>query len=257
MFQGLASIISNREVMPATYLLWVEAPDLAAGAQPGQFVMITCDDGRERLLRRPISIYRTNTQALAFLFAVVGSGTSWLAERRAGDKIDLLGPLGNGFTLAPQSRNLLLVAGGMGIAPLCFLAQKALQKDLKVRMLIGARTACHICPEQLIPEGCRISMATEDGTAGTPGMVTDLIPHNARWADQVAVCGPLPMLKAIARQSLNSFQDRSVQASVEVRMGCGLGFCYACTIRTRQGLKQVCKDGPVFNMSDIFWDELK
>jgi dihydroorotate dehydrogenase electron transfer subunit len=257
LYQQLAPVISNREIMPDTYLLWAEAPELAAGAQPGQFVMVSCDRGHERLLRRPLSIYRTNAKALAFLFAVVGAGTAWLAERRAGEKIDLLGPLGNGFNLDIHSTNLLLVAGGMGIAPLCFLAQKALQKDFKVRMLIGARTACRICPEQLIPEGCRISTATEDGTAGMPGMITDLIPSNAQWADQVAICGPLPMLKTFVSLHLDSFKNRPAQASLEVRMGCGLGFCYACTIGTRQGLKQVCKDGPVFNMADVIWDELK
>lgn len=243
--------------MPGTYLLWVEAPDLADGAQPGQFAMVLCDSGRQRLLRRPLSIYRTHAKTLAFLFAVVGAGTAWLAERRAGEKIDLLGPLGNGFKLARQSHNLLLVAGGMGIAPLCFLAQKALQQDFKVRLLVGARTACRICPEELIPDGCRITIATEDGTAGTPGLITGLIPQNAQWADQVAVCGPLPMLKAVANQHLDSFKERPVEASLEVRMGCGLGFCYACTIRTCQGLKQVCRDGPVFNMHDVIWDALK
>ena len=156
MYQELVPIISNHEVMPGVHMIWVESPAIVSSAHPGQFVMITCDSGKERLLRRPISIHRINTRSLAFLFATVGSGTEWLAKRQPEDKIDLLGPMGHGFSIDHSSRRLLLVAGGMGIAPLCYLAQEALRKDLEVKILAGARTACQICPESLIPEGCEI-----------------------------------------------------------------------------------------------------
>jgi dihydroorotate dehydrogenase electron transfer subunit len=219
--------------------------------------MIRCDSGYQRLLRRPISVHQVNTGSLALLLAAVGPGKEWLAECQTGDKLDLLGPMGNGFSLASKSRNLLLIAGGIGIAPLCFLAQVALKKGLKVKLLAGASTACQLCPSQLIPEGVDIITATEDGTAGEKGMVTSLLPQYAGWADEVFVCGPLPMFKAIANNYRPYLKDKPVQVSLEVRMGCGLGFCYACTIDTRQGLKQVCKDGPVFNMNDIVWDELR
>jgi dihydroorotate dehydrogenase electron transfer subunit len=129
-----------------------------------------------------------------------------------------------------------------------------------VKLLVGARTACQICPESLIPEGCDIIPITEDGTAGEVGMVTDFISRYAGWADRVFVCGPLPMFKAIAnpaKEPFFSLKDKPVQVSLEVRMGCGMGFCYACTIKTKQGLKQVCKDGPVFEMNDVVWAELK
>ena len=257
MYQRLSKIISNSEVMPGVHLIYVECPDIASAARPGQFVMIGSDDSGQRLLRRPISVHQVNSTSLALLFANVGAGTEWLAQRQPGEKIDLLGPMGNGFSLAPESRNLLLIAGGIGIAPLSFLAQYAVGNGCKVKLLVGARTACQICPEQLLPAGCDIVNATEDGTAGEKGLVTMLIPQYLDWADQVFICGPLPMFKAVAKDYLTAFRNKPVQASLEVRMGCGLGFCYACSIQTRKGLKQVCKDGPVFDMLDVIWDELK
>ena len=254
MFQETASVISNHEVMPGVHLVWAESPEIAAGVRPGQFVMISCDSGNERLLRRPVSVHQVNTRSVAFLFARVGAGTEWLARRKAGEKIDLFGPAGNGFTINPASRNLLLVAGGMGIAPLCFLAREALKKGLSVKLLAGARTACQICPGPLLPEGCHIITATEDGTAGKQGLVTSLLPEYSNWADQVFICGPVPLYRAVMKQYRQLFKDKPVQVSLELRMGCGAGFCYACTIRTRQGLKQVCKDGPVFDIDDIDWE---
>jgi len=132
--QGSAPVISNTEVMPGVYLVWLEFPQIATEAQPGQFVMVRC--GQETLLRRPLSIHQlAEATKLAFLFTVVGKGTHWLSQRQAGDNIDLLGPLGRGFSIHPASRNLLLVAGGIGIAPLCFLAQEALKQGCSVRLL--------------------------------------------------------------------------------------------------------------------------
>jgi dihydroorotate dehydrogenase electron transfer subunit len=243
--------------MPGVHLMWVDTMNIASSARPGQFVMIHCDSGYERLLRRPISIQQVRVKSLAFLFSKVGDGTEWLAKRQAGEKISLLGPLGNGFSIETKSHRLLLIAGGMGIAPLSYLAQEALKRDIEMKLLVGARTVSQICPEQLLPEGIAIFTATEDGTGGEPGMITSLIPQHARWADQVFICGPLPMFKTIVNNYVSCFEAKPVQVSLEIRMGCGLGFCYACTIKTRRGLKQVCKDGPVFNLDDVVWEELK
>jgi dihydroorotate dehydrogenase electron transfer subunit len=240
--------------MPGVRLMWVDSPDIASSAKPGQFVMITCDSGSGHLLRRPISIHQVNEHRVAFLFSAVGNGTTWLAQRAEGEKVDLLGPMGNGFKIAPESRKLLMIAGGMGIAPLCFLASEGLKKGCSLKVLAGARTACQICPPQFIPTGTDFITATEDGTAGQKGLITSFLPQYSQWADQVFICGPLPMYKAMAR--LNPFRGKPVEVSLETRMGCGLGFCYACTIKTHQGLKQVCKDGPVFDMSNLIWDEL-
>jgi len=252
--QVTASVTSNREVMPGVYLIWLESPQIASTARPGQFVMVRC--GEESLLRRPLSIHKLGKAKLALLFSVVGKGTHWLAHRQAGDNLDLLGPLGNSYFIHPASPNLLLVAGGIGIAPLCFLAQEALNQGCSVTLLLGAPTATQLYPRDLLPPEIKLGIATEDGTAGKKGMLTDLLPSFARRVDQVFACGPTSMYRDMATQSRQILEAKSVQVSLEVRMGCGLGICYGCTLRTKHGLKQVCQDGPVFELDDIFWDEL-
>ena len=229
---------------------------MASTAQPGQFIMVCC--GQETLLRRPLSIHQLDDKKgkLALLYSVVGKGTHWLSKCRAGDKIDLLGPLGNGYLIHPASNNLLLLAGGIGIAPLCFLAQVALNQGYTVKLLLGASTAVQLCPSYLLPTGIRCIIATEDGTSGKKGMLTDFLPDSIGWADQIFACGPSSMYRAMATQNQQLLKAKPVQISLEVRMGCGLGVCYGCTIRTKMGLKQVCKDGPIFNLDDILWEEL-
>ncbi|GAH83303.1 unnamed protein product, partial [marine sediment metagenome] len=209
-------------------------------------------------LRRPLSIHQlADDTKLAFLFTVVGKGTHWLAQCQAGDNIDILGPLGNGYAINPQSRNLLLLAGGMGIAPLCFQTQQALNQGRSVRLLLGASTATQLYPSKLLPAKIEVVTATEDGTGGKKGVLTDFLPDFAGWADQIFACGPMAMYHemALKKQELK-LERKPVQVSLEVRMGCGRGVCYGCTVKTKQGLKQVCQDGPVFELDDILWEEL-
>jgi len=253
--QGFAPVIANTEVMPGVYLIWFESPQIASEAQPGQFVMVRC--GEETLLRRPLSIHQQADKAkLALLFTVVGKGTHWLSQRQVGNNIDLLGPLGSGYSIHPTSHNLLLVAGGIGIAPLGFLAQKAVGQGCSVRLLLGASTASQLYPKHLLPAEAELIIATEDGTAGKKGVVTDPLPDFAGWADQTFACGPIPMYHDMATRSQQLLKGKPVQISLEVRMGCGLGVCYGCTVKTKNGLKQVCKDGPVFDLENIIWNEL-
>jgi len=251
--QVSAPIISTSQVMPGVYLIWLESPQIASEARPGQFVMVRCGEGSECLLRRPLSIHQlSNQNKLALLFTVAGKGTHWLSQRQAGNKLDLLGPLGNGYSIQPNSHTLLLVAGGIGIAPLRFLAQDALSKGCSATLLLGASTASQLYPAHLLPPQIKLVTATEDGTAGKKGLITDLLPDYVNWADQVFACGPALMYRVMSTQHLTE----SVQTSLEVRMGCGLGVCYGCTLKTKGGLKQVCKDGPVFDLNDVLWDEL-
>ena len=254
MNQFAASIVSNNEVIPGIYLTRLELPQLMS-AQPGQFVMVRC--GEDTLLRRPLSIHQLTTEdgraELALLFNVVGKGTHWLSQRRMGEKLDLLGPLGNGYTIYPTSYNLLLAAGGIGIAPLCFLAQRVLARGCSVRLLLGASTACQLYPRHLLPPEAGVFTSTEDGSAGEKGRGTDLLLKFADWADQIFACGPNPMYQTMATQNL---KIKYTQISLEMRMGCGFGTCLGCTIKTITGLKQVCKDGPIFNLGEIFWDEI-
>lgn len=253
--QVTSSVIASGEVMPGTYLIWLDSPQIAPVSQPGQFVMVRCGEGT--LLRRPISIHRlADGSKLALLFDVVGKGTQWLSQRKAGDSLDLLGPMGNGYTILPSSRNLLLLAGGIGIAPLTFLAQRAISQGCSVKLLMGAVTASQLCPRGLIPLEADLVCATDDGTFGKKGFITDLLPDSIDWADQVFACGPAPMYHTLVAQYQQLLGIKPAQISLEMRMGCGIGICYSCTIITQSGLKQVCKDGPVFELNGILWDEL-
>ncbi len=249
-----AAVITSDEIMPGVYLIWLDCPDIISQACPGQFVMVRCGEGVEYQLRRPLSIHRLDGERLALLFNVVGRGTRWLSQCPAGEKIDLLGALGNGFIIHPDSKKLLLVAGGIGIAPLVFLAGESIRRGKEVTLLLGAATAGQLYPSKLLPAGVKLITATEDGSGGQKGMITDLLPGFINGADQVFACGPLPMYKTMAR--IAELRDKPVQISLEVRMGCGLGICYGCTVKTGNGLRQVCKDGPIFNLDEVLWEEL-
>lgn len=242
--------------MPQVRLLWLwlaeENLEATIRARPGQFFMLRCGAGLEMPLRRPLSIHQTAPLGfLAFLYKTVGKGTRWLASREARQTLDILGPLGNGFTIPQGARNLLLVAGGMGIAPLVCLAEKALTAGHPVTLLLGAAGRKGVYPARFLPPGARVVVATEDGSVGQQGLVTDLLPEFAPEADQVFACGPVSMYKTMAGQACLS--GKPVQVSLEARLGCGVGACYACSIKTKTGMKQVCRDGPVFELSDIEW----
>jgi len=213
--------------------------------------MVDC--GEECLLPRPFSIHQVNGDGIALFYAVLvgGKGTSWLSQCHKGAMVKLFGPLGNGFSIAPDSSNLLLVAGGNGIAPLYCLAQDALKRKRSVTLLYG--TADN--KRRSIPPHIKLVSATEDGSAGKKGMITNLLPDFISGADQLFACGPLPMYKAMAE--MPELKSKPVQVSLEVRMGCGQGICYGCTVKTRRGLKKVCQDGPVFELNDILWEQIK
>ena len=254
--QVSATVISNIELMPGYHLMRVKAPEIAAEARPGQFITISC--GRDFILRRPLSIHRVdNLNQISILFAVVGAGTHWLSRRRKGETLDLLGPLGNGFSIEPASKKLLLAAGGIGIAPLVFLAQKALNEGKFVKLLLGARTKDGVYPKKLLPEGIETLITTEDGSDGKKGKVTDILPGHVHWADQVYACGPLAMYQAIAKQGKQQRGKKPVQVSLEVRIGCGIGACFGCSIKTKNGMKRVCRDVPVFNLGEVLLEEVR
>ena len=277
MNQVTATVIKNDQVLnelerpqardiTGSWVIWLRCPGLAHDAQPGQFVMLHC--GQERTLPRPFSIHQLNDEGdIALFFAAWkdGRGTHWLSQRKIGDTVGLLGPLGNGFTVNSQARNLLLVAGGIGIAPLRFLAEQGKGNGYNVKLIRGASAAVKPSgksnppqhyPEELLPGGIEVkSISTTPD--GRKGMVTELIPEFAGWADQVFACGPTAMYRDMAlRKKELGLEGKPVQVSLETRMGCGRGVCYSCTVRTKHGLKQVCQDGPVFDLDDIIWDEL-
>ncbi|MEA1958689.1 MAG: dihydroorotate dehydrogenase electron transfer subunit [Chloroflexota bacterium] len=246
----IAPIISNEEVMPNVYLLWANAPDIAGAARPGQFVMVHASENDDRILRRPLAVHRVSDKGdIALLYEVVGGGTDWLSHRRAGEVLDILGPFGNGFDV--RSHHLLLVSGGVGIAPLMFLAEKAIEDGRNVTLLFGAKTAKQVYPERLLPSGLNFVAVTQDGLIERRGMVTDLLGDLAGHADQIFACGPPAMYQAMA--NMDMLDGRHVQVSMEARMGCGFGVCYGCTIETKTGLSRVCKEGPVFELSELLF----
>jgi len=278
MKQTLCSVASNVGVMPGIHLMWIEAPNIAVAAQPGQFITVRC---RDFMLRRPFSIHQVSSREIALLFKVAGKGTLWLSQRQKRDRIDILGPLGKGFNIEPGARNLLLVAGGIGIAPLVFLMHHASPQH-QITFVQGASTAAQLYPfsptgkkrSKLspLPEGVQFVPVTEDGSMGKEGMATDILPDFLDWADQVYACGPVDMYKAMALtlnpsplkreekgegEQQTKLNLRKCQVSLEVRMGCGFGACYSCTVNTKKGLKQVCRDGPVFELDDIIWQEVR
>ena len=272
-----AAVHSNQEVAPGLWLMWLHAPEIAASARPGQFLMVRCSDsalGGQPLLRRSLSIYRAGApdgpstgpstspgQAsatrtgrpthVAMLFSSQGPGTALLAHRRPGDTVDIIGPLGRGFSVRSQSTNLLLVAQGWGFSPVAALADEARKKGKNVTMLVGAVTQGQMYPISLLPPEAEVEVATEDGSAGRQGHVTDIVTDYWDWSDQVFAAGPLPMYRALAEVAYRRGWSRSVQALADVGMACGVGACYGCTIETRRGPRLACRDGPRFNLRDL------
>jgi len=285
--QVTASVISNEKILGelerthaqtsrrpearntlGSWLMWLRCPEIAREAKPGQFVMVGC--GRECMLPRPFSIHRLNGNGdIAIFFAVWedGTGTKWLSQRQPSDKVEMFEkPLGISFNIKPKSDRLLLVAGGIGIAPLLFLADRALEENHPVKLLRGASgefkpsrkpNPSQHYPDEYLPQGIEVRTITTSRD-GKTGMVLDLLtPEVTKWADQVFACGPTAMYRDMAnRKKELGLNGKSVQISLEMRMGCGRGVCYSCTVRTKRGLKQVCQDGPVFELNDIIWDEL-
>jgi dihydroorotate dehydrogenase electron transfer subunit len=254
--QVSATIISNIKLMPGYHLIGVDAPDIAATSQPGQFVTVKC--GEELTLRRPLSIHQVaKSGQVYFFFKAIGKGTAWLSLCRKGEKLNILGPLGKGFSIGPTSKKLLLVAGGIGIAPLTFLAQQALAQEKSVTLLLGAHAKDELYPQKLLPNGIETIVTTEDGSYGEEGKVTDILSRYVNLADQIYACGPLAMYKTIAGERQQWQDKKSVQVSLEVRMGCGIGACFSCSIKTKNGMKRVCLDGPVFNLDDVILEKVK
>ncbi len=259
-----AGIVEHRQVLPGhrhvhargilgNWLIRLRCPNIAREAKPGQFIMVRC--GPETTLPRPFSIHQVDGDHLSLFYAVRegGRGTTWLAGQKAGASVPIFGPLGNGFAIDPQAQNLLLVAGGTGIAPLYFLAEHAVKNKLKVTLLYGTVDK----NRYPAPGEIELVAATEDGSVGEKGLITDFLPRFIESADQVFACGPMLMLRDMFnRQRELKLEGRPVQISLEVRMGCGVGVCYGCTVKTKNGLKQVCKDGPIFDLNEILWNEL-
>ena len=253
-----AKIVSNKRFKDNYWHLEFESGLIARHALPGQFVNIKVNSGIEPLLRRPISIHRIKGLKVKLFYEVLGKGTQILSSRKPGELLDVIGPLGNGFDLQAASgkrQAAILVAGGMGVAPLVFLAERIKLK--KPLVLIGAKTKKQIlCLQEFKALGCAVKIATDDGSAGFKGRVTELLGQvlrQAQGARQLAIyaCGPGAMLKAVSRIACENNIDSRL--SLEEHMACGIGVCSGCVVPTKSGYKRVCKDGPVFSGRELTW----
>ena len=250
--------------------MWLDAPELMRGAAPGRFLMLRCADPAldgavpfDPLLPRAMSYSAVrkgkNGDEFSILYDVVGRGTAWLAERNAGDKIYGWGPLGKGFSMRSDGQNLLLVGGGIGIAPMVWLAEEAVAKGKSVVVLDGARDASGVYPAEMWPDEVELVITTQDGSSGRQGLVTDVFLDYFAWSDTVFTCGPNPMFAALAdvlrgHEGSQRVRGRKpVQALLESPMGCGTGICYGCAVFDRRGQPRlVCKEGPRFELRDIW-----
>lgn len=260
----LCTVESQKEIAEGIFSLRIKTPSIAGAAVPGQFVSLYCNDG-SRLLPRPISLCEIDRegQSLHLVYRVAGKGTAEFSALKAGDTIAVMGPLGNGFPLEKAAgKRVLLMGGGIGIPPMLETA-KALtgnsdQKDTpaaaKVTAVLGYRDACFL--KEAYEIYCQVCISTEDGSCGTKGNVIDAVRENALEADVIFACGPAPMLRGIKAYA----EEKGIACwiSMEERMACGIGACLGCVCKSKEEdshshvhNKRVCKDGPVFEASEV------
>lgn len=265
MFFQKCAIQYNRRIAPGVHLLRFQAGPMAGQAHPGQFVMVRPTDMPEPLLPRPFSIHGVYGGGMELLFKVIGQGTGHLAALKKGDRIEVRGPLGKGFLLH-QNQEPILVAGGLGVAPLLFLARTWKKTHLRSsccfpRLFIGARTKEELLRlDEFEKLGVKVTAATEDGSFGEKGLVTGVLDKALKDPSPrvvVLACGPKAMLKAVRGWALQ--KNISCQLSLETHMACGLGACLGCVVArvTDQGRSyvNVCQEGPVFEAREVLGDE--
>ena len=220
---------------------------------PGQFVELRVDGSPSTFLRRPISINFVDRERneLWLLVATVGDGTRKLAELKAGDLLNCVLPLGNGFTPAQTNENILLVGGGVGVSPLLYMGSDMAKNGCKPTFLLGARTSKDLLMLDEFKKYGRVYVTTEDGSEGEKGFVTNHSLLQQERFDRISTCGPTPMMKAVARYATQAGID--CEASLENLMACGVGACLCCVEKTTEGNLCVCKEGPVFNINRLLW----
>lgn len=257
------SVVSNQQIIKDHCVITCVAPDIAAVAQPGHFVNVLTGDGFDPFLRKPFSIYTVDRKRgeISLLYSIVGAVTRGMSKKRAGDEIDLVGPLG-GHLFSPSTVDgvhHIMVGGGYGVPPLVFMSSEMRKVDpnVKLTFLIGARHKdLLLCEAELIAAGVNLSVATEDGSRGIQGRVTDalrpILENTAGGPYSVYCCGPTPMMQAVGK--LSAELSTPCQVSVEVAMPCGLGVCMACVIDLHDGRRvRCCTEGPVFDAENVIW----
>lgn len=253
-FREQAVVLSQEQIAAQIFSMWIQTEKIAAHAVPGQFISVYSNDSG-RILPRPISICETDKEKgrLRIVYRVAGKGTEEFSQCKAGDCLDVLGPLGNGFPLerCKQGKKAFLIGGGIGIPPMVQLAKEL---EGEVQVVAGYRDELFLTGE-LKAHGM-FYVATEDGSAGTKGNVLDCIREHGLHADVIFACGPAPMLRAIKAYAEKN--EIECWVSMEEKMACGIGACLACVCGSKEvdahskvHNKRICKEGPVFRAEDI------
>ena len=263
MINEMCKVLAHDDWGSGYRYLRFEAPKIVAEAQPGQFVHLKVPSLEISALRRPFSIFNAEDGVLELLYKTVGRGTAAMNAIAVGDEVEIMGPLGHGFPVKCEGAPLL-VGGGFGVAPLYFLARKLIARsDLQLQLpaptlFVGGRTKNDLlCIDRFEKLGVKVFAATNDGSAGTKGLVTDplddeLIRLREAGKDfEIFACGPDPMLKAVAMRATGTGSKGWI--SMDRHMVCGVGACYACIQKTVRGNSRCCIEGPVFEAKDLVW----
>lgn len=249
----LAVLTEVRPITQRDTLYTFKCPDIARTARPGQFVELKLTDTYDPFLRRPISIFDADgSQSFSLLVRTVGRGTAAMTGWKVGTEADVLGPLGNGFSWKPEVRDCVLVAGGIGLAPMAFLAKQLLTEGKYVRLVFSPHRDAELL--KALPFQEQLGIAFSENRTALPVVLTAILRHGV---DAVFSCGPEGLLETVAEYAAE--YHAPCQLSVERRMACGIGICLGCAIaiRTEQGMtyKKVCKDGPVFQAEEVVFNE--
>lgn len=243
--KGIYKIVANEPLTSDVWRMVLEG-DTQWITRPGQFVNIELEG---LYLRRPISICDWDASTITIIYKVVGRGTELMRGMQAGEQLDVLTGLGNGFDPSVECERPLLVGGGVGVPPLYHLAKELIARGRKVSVVLGFNTAQEVFyADEFRSLGAEVYISTADGSVGTKGFVTNAIAENAIDFDYFYSCGPLPMLKALC-----DCTAVSGELSFEERMGCGFGACMGCSCKTLTGNKRICKEGPVMKREEIIW----
>jgi len=253
--QNIYTVVSNEKLCPRFYRLCIDAKPIAKKILPGQFIHIRVNDTLEPFFRRPFSVYRTKKHVEVF-YEAIGPGTNILADKQKGDDIDVLGPVGTPFEFPPQgTKQVVMIAGGIGIAPFLILSDVLKKKGYELILLYGGRTKGHVYKMKEFKENkCKVFIATDDGSVGVKGRVSKLFSkmNIDCKSTYIYTCGPNPMMAAV--QAFARKHNLEGQAACEEVMACALGACLGCSIKTTDGYKTVCCDGPVFDLHSVIFD---
>lgn len=261
-FQELGQVLANECIAPGVFVMEITAPRICKEARPGQFVHVKVADNPVQLLRMPFGVYDCNPQigSIEICYQLLGEGTRQLSTLGIGDRVDVLGPIGNGWSMPAQSRHALIISGGLGAAPMNLLARELAARGTVVDIVMGGPSSERlVCRDRLtksaLASGGQVLVSTDDGSEGLHGFCTQISDQLLREAgqsyDYICICGPGPMERNAVKLPLEL--GIYTEASFEKLMACGIGACLSCIVETVDGRKRCCVDGPVFDVTKVVW----